>query len=85
MSLDLESVRRATAGSREGLLASGFELDCSDGPGGALRFTIRALPDACDECLVPKPVFTAILQQELKDAGLTVGGIELVYPVEVER
>lgn len=84
MPLDLEAVRRATAGSREGLLASGFELDCSDSA-GALRFTIRALPDACDECLVPKPVFTAILQQELNEAGLTVGGIELIYPVEAGR
>lgn len=82
MALDMEAVNRAIIGTREGLEASGFALDCTD-QDGRLRLTIRALEGACEDCLVPKPVFTSILSRELGDGGVTVKGIDVVYPVEV--
>ena len=82
MPLDLEAVQRAVAGSRESLGESGFAMDLAERDGG-LVVTVRALPDACEECLVPKPVFQAILARELADAGLSVPPIAVTYPVEV--
>lgn len=82
MTLDLISVATAISGTREGLAASGYEIDC-DEKAGRLVFTVRALADACEECLVPKPVFTAILRQELGEGGIQVEAIDVVYPAEV--
>lgn len=82
MAVDLTVVATAISGTREGLAASGFEIDCNAQP-GRLVFTVRALADACEDCLVPKPIFTAILRQELIDAGIQVEAIDVVYPAEV--
>ena len=82
MSLDLQAVERAVAGSRESLGESGFAMEVAERDGGLL-VTVRALPDACEECLVPKAVFQAILGRELQEAGLPVPPIEVTYPVEV--
>ncbi len=81
MTLDLNAIDGAVAGSREGLAASGYALDIAE-QGDALRVTVRALDGACEDCLVPKPVFAEILRRELSDAGLAVPGIHVVYPAE---
>ena len=83
MPIDLNAVSKAIFATREGLEASGFAIDCAD-QGGRLLFTIRALEGACEDCLVPKPVFTSILSRELADGGIAVDAIDVVYPVEVD-
>jgi hypothetical protein len=79
---DLDAVNRSIAGTREGLAVSGYAIDCAEGSAGALRFTVRALEGACEECLIPKAIFTEILTQELADGGITGRAIELVYPLD---
>ncbi|MBL8386524.1 MAG: hypothetical protein JNM90_25795 [Burkholderiales bacterium] len=81
MTIDLAAVAAAISGTRDGLAASGHAIDCSERAGG-LVFTVRALPGACAECLVPKPIFSAILRQELGDGGIRVDAFDVVYPVE---
>lgn len=82
MSIDLTAVAAAISGTREGLAASGYQIDCNEQT-GRLVFTVRALADACEECLVPKPIFTSILRQELGEGGIQVEAIDVVYPVEI--
>ena len=82
MAIDLNVVARAISGTREGLEASGFAIECADNE-GRLLVTIRAGEGACAECLVPKRIFTSILRQELTEGGLSIESIEVVYPVEI--
>ena len=81
MPIDLEAVRAAIEGTRNGLEAAGFDLDTSVRD-GRLVLTILGGEAACAECLVPKPVMTAIVAAELNDKGLAVDRLEIIYPVE---
>ena len=82
MNFDLNAVAAAISATREGLDASGFAIDCA-GRGDTLVFTLRPLEGACDDCLVPKAVFTSILSSELADAGITPAAIDVIYPAGV--
>lgn len=84
MAIDLNAVGQAISATREGLEASGFAIDCADHE-GRLLFTIRAMEGACEECLVPKAVFTSILSRELQAGGINVGAFDVAYPVEPAR
>lgn len=81
MSIDAEQAARAIHATREGLAAAGYAIDVQ-GRGAGLLFTVRALDGACEECLVPKPIFVDILGRELADAGLAVGQLEVIYPLD---
>jgi len=80
--MDLNAVCDAISGTRDGLDAAGFGIECAD-RGGRLLLTIQPREGACKECLVPKTIFASIVERELTDKGITVGGIDVVYPVEV--
>jgi hypothetical protein len=47
--------------------------------GDELTLTVSAGPDACEECLVPVEVFTAIAKRHLADFGLDAH-ITVAYP-----
>lgn len=79
--MDLEAVSRSIDTTREGLAESNYSIDCHDGGEGRLVFTVRALEDACEECLVPKAVFVDILKRELLDGGISASEVEVVYPL----
>ena len=79
MTFDLNAVGTAITGTREGLEASGFAIDCT-GQDERLVFTLRALEGACEDCLVPKAVFTSILARELANGGIATTAIDVVYP-----
>lgn len=83
MQINLDAVDSAIAGTRVGLEASGFTIACS-GEGGRLLLTVSANQGACEDCLVPKPVFTSIVRKELGAAGLLINDIDVTYPVEVD-
>ena len=83
MGIDLSAVANAISATREGLEASGYAIDCADRE-GRLLFTIRALEGACEECLVPKPVFTSILGRELSEGGIQVDAFDVAYPIEAD-
>lgn len=44
-----------------------------------VTITVTAGPDACEECLVPMPIFTAILADRLTESGLS-SPVTVVYP-----
>jgi hypothetical protein len=63
---------------RAALEADGYLLDVSE-DGERLEARISAGPDACEDCLVPKPVLLAMLHQAL---GVPEQSIDLLYPGE---
>ena len=79
MAVDLDAVNRAISATREGLDASGYAIECAERE-GKLLFTIRAMEGACEECLVPKPVFASILGRELAEGGIDAPAFEIAYP-----
>ncbi|MFT3821756.1 MAG: hypothetical protein QM750_29740 [Rubrivivax sp.] len=83
MSIDLQRVTQAISATREGLAAAGFSIDV-DERGGRLRFAVKAGPEACGECLVPRVIFEDILGRELADGGIEADGFELQYPLDDE-
>ena len=82
MSIDLDAVSKAIEGTRAGLDAAGYSIACAE-TAGRLQLTIAARDGACEDCLVPKPVFTTIVQRELDDQGIQVAAIDVIYPVEI--
>ena len=82
MAIDLAAVSKAIEGTRVGLDAAGFGIECDDRD-GRLFLVIQAKEGACEDCLVPKPVFASIVGKELSDAGIAIADFEVVYPVEV--
>jgi hypothetical protein len=63
---------------RAALEADGYLLHVSE-DGERLEARISAGPGACEDCLVPKPVLRAMLQQAL---GVPERAIDLRYPGE---
>jgi hypothetical protein len=61
---------------RQTLEADGYLLDLEE-RAGRLVASISATPQACDDCLVPKPVMLAMIEQAL---GVPQQLIDLVYP-----
>jgi len=79
--MDLVAINAALAATREGLDAAGFSLDLDERE-GRLLLTITAREGACEECLVPKPLFIQMVRDEIADGGLRVEGIDVAYPVD---
>ena len=68
----------AIAGLRAGLAADDYAMDVRpDGDG--VQVQITAGPEACAECLVPKPIMRSVLHGAL---GVPEEAITLVYPGE---
>jgi len=63
---------------RETLRADDYRLDV-DVNGDAADVAIIAGPNACEECLVPKPLMQSMLAPVL---GLQPGSIRLSYPTD---
>jgi hypothetical protein len=83
MAIDPEAASRAIHQTRDGLAAAGYAIDV-EAPAGELVFSVRAQDGACEDCLVPKPIFVDILGRELADAGLQVASFQVVYPLDDE-
>jgi hypothetical protein len=63
---------------KQTLQADDYRLDV-DVQGDAADVVIVAGPDACEECLVPKPLMQSMLAPVL---GVEPGRIRLVYPAD---
>jgi hypothetical protein len=61
------------------LEADGYVMEVR-ADGGRVDVRISATPEACEDCLVPKPLMRGILGQAL---GVAEDSIDLTYPVEV--
>ena len=64
------------AGLRQALESDGYRLDLEE-RAGRLVASISATPDACEDCLVPKPVMLVMIEQAL---GVPQHLIDLHYP-----
>jgi hypothetical protein len=65
---------------RTSLEADGYELDVRE-EGGRVGVRITATPDACEECLVPKELMLAMLEDAF---GVPGASIDLAYPLDAE-
>lgn len=63
---------------RKTMAADDYHLEV-DVDGSAANVRIKAGPDACEECLVPKTMMAAMLAPVL---GVDPGSISLTYPTE---
>jgi hypothetical protein len=77
----MESIEQALDPFRQSLGADGYGLRVDTVEAGVLRLSILALADACEECLVPKELMTAMIQDTIsRESGIRE--IELTYPGE---
>jgi hypothetical protein len=74
-----QSANEALAAIRTGLEADGYALQARELENDRLEIEISATPEACEDCLVPKPVMTQIVASTL---NLAPGQIQLRYPGE---
>lgn len=63
--------------------ADGYELDVSVADGG-VTLDVRATPEACAECLVPKSLFASMATDMLAKGGVTIdaANVQVTYPAE---
>ena len=78
---DVELAVSALEPFSSGLAADGYSLTVSRVEGAGLQVEIVAGPDACKDCLIPKPMFTGMLSDRLAAEGVAFSELTLVYPV----
>lgn len=65
------------------LAADDYHLALSEGGAGVLVAEIRAGPDACADCLVPKPMMRGYFDKALREAiGAGAPEVRLIYPAD---
>ena len=70
----------ALDGLRSTLAAYDYALDVTES-GSGVEVRITAGPDACEECLVPKPIMRSVLGPAL---GVPEDAIALIYPADAD-
>lgn len=70
----------ALNGIRETLLLEGFMLTFSQPEEGVIDIAIIPGPDACLECLVPKPILEEMITDELDKHGIPYKTVNLQLP-----
>ncbi len=68
---------------REGLAADGYDLDVEIADDGSVAVRVSAGPDACEDCLVPKPIFHDLVTAPLADL-VDPATVSVHYPVDAE-
>ncbi len=79
---DTRLIEAALEPLRQSLNADGYELAVEQRESS---IAVRVIPgaDACQECLVPKPLFLGMVEQVLRDAGIHgTPPLELAYPAD---
>lgn len=78
---DIQAVENVLSGLREGYQADGYDLDVENISDGVAKIRISAGPDACEECLVPKPIAVNMIKTTL-DGLPEIKAVELIYPTD---
>jgi hypothetical protein len=76
-------VERALAGLKLGYNADGYDLLVDAVTDGVARVRIAPGPDACQECLVPKPIAAGTIKMALRDVP-GVKRVEVLYPTDAD-
>ena len=66
------------------LEADGYRLELHEEGAGLLIAHIRAGPDACADCLVPKDMMRGYFDSALRKALDAPPEVELIYPADAE-
>lgn len=82
--IDLNAVGAALKPTREGLEAAGFTLSLAESA-GRVQLVVVAGPEACEDCLVPKPLFRQMANDEILEAGIGPVDLDIVYPIDSRR
>jgi hypothetical protein len=78
------AIADALAPLRSMLAADGYEVELSEGGEGLLVAQIRAGPNACADCLVPKPLMRSYFEAALVPlAESKPREIRIIYPADV--
>lgn len=81
MSDEIETVAAALAPIRDTLQADGYDIQVDRLNAGTLSVSILAGPDACPDCLVPKPIMETHVLRMVTGAGLRgVRSVRVEYP-----
>ena len=80
---DVESAVSALRPFVSGLAADGYTLEVSLSSAGSLRVEIVAGRDACEDCLIPKQMFTGMIFSRLNSQGVDFSDLALVYPADL--
>ena len=78
------AVQTALESMKTMLAADGYELDIAV-DGESIALDVRATPDACAECLVPKPLLATMVVNLMAKGSVSVDPSQLSirYPTEV--
>ncbi len=80
--LDLESAVSALETFTTGLAADGYALEVVRAGPAELTVEIVPGPDACEDCLIPKGLFTEMISHRLRSKGVQFSELSLVYPTD---
>jgi hypothetical protein len=72
-----QDLRDALQQLRDVLTGDGYDLDWSLSAGNQVAVKVVAGPDACADCVVPRPIMAAILTEALSDTPYRLESIEL--------
>ena len=78
-----DAVASALGAMRTMLRADGYDLHVQV-EDGTIGLTVRATPEACAECLVPKELFASMAVGMLGDGGIAAGlaDVRVRYPLD---
>lgn len=79
--MTVEEIAAALRPIGETLEHDGYELAVALAD-DTVALSVRAGPDACEECLAPKDIMRALAAQALADAGLAGAPLRIAYPGE---
>lgn len=78
--IDAVVVDSALAQFREMMATDGYLLSWSPADAGRILIRIDASPEACADCLVPAPVFQAMMTSALADTPYEIANV--ILPTE---
>ncbi len=80
--LDLTSAVSALETFATGLAADGYTLEVART--GPEELTVEIVPgfDACEDCLIPKGLFSEMISHRLRSEGVRFSELFLVYPTD---
>ena len=78
MKATLAEIEESLTDMRTMLMADGYALSLAESPDG-LDVRISAGVDACEDCLIPKPLMVDLIRSKLPDPGQA---ITVHYPTD---
>lgn len=76
----IEMIDQALSEIKERLAVDGYELSVTEVGDGEINIIIKAGPEACSECLSPKPLLERMIANELKQKGIQFTKLNISLP-----